>query len=279
MGEGTLFVVATPIGHLGDITVRARQVLGTVHAIFAEDTRQTRKLLDLLGIAPPPLFSMHEHSGSGAIESALERLRRGEQIALVSDAGTPLLSDPGAPLVRAARSEQHSVRSVPGASAVAAALSVTGLGDGRFRFLGFLPREGPERRDGITCCAETQETVVLYEAPHRLTATLRDLAEAMGGRQAVILRELTKLHEEHISGTLDELANLDRAWLGEVVLVLAPWNAKGREEAITDDAVDARIDELYAKGERAKRISDLLEAWCGRPKRQLYERVVSRKPR
>ena len=278
-GPGTLHVVATPIGNLGDITDRARTVLGTASAIFAEDTRQTRKLLDLLHIASPPIFAMHEHSSSGVIESALERLRRGEQIALVSDAGTPLVSDPGAPLVRAARAEGHAVRPVPGVSAVIAALSATALGDGRFRFLAFLPREGPERRDAVALCAETEETVVLYEAPHRLGTTLRELADAMGTREAVVLRELTKLHEEHIGGTLTELAAIDREWMGEIVIVLAPWDAKGRSETVTDDALDARIDALYTQGERAKRISELLAAWCGRPKRELYERVVARKPR
>jgi 16S rRNA (cytidine1402-2'-O)-methyltransferase len=277
--SGTLYVVATPIGNLGDLTQRAREVLGSCQAIYAEDTRTTRKLLDLVHVSAPPLFSMHEHSSAGSIEGALERLRRGEAIALVSDAGTPLVSDPGAPLVRAARAEGHAVRPVPGASAVIAALSATALGDGRFRFLAFLPREGTERREAIALCAETEETVVLYEAPHRLAATLRELAEAMGTREAVVLRELTKLHEEQIGGTLTELAALEREWLGEIVIVLAPWDAKGRAETVTDDALDARIDALYAQGERAKRISELLAAWSGRPKRELYERVVSRKPR
>lgn len=277
--SGTLFVVATPIGNLGDLTQRARDVLGSCQAIYAEDTRTTRKLLDLVHIAAPPLFAMHEHSSAGAIEGALERLRRGETLALVSDAGTPLVSDPGAPLVRAARAEGHAVRPVPGASAVVAALSATALGDGRFRFLAFLPREGPERRKAIALCAETEETVVLYEAPHRLATTLRELADAMGAREAVILRELTKLHEEQISGTLHELAGIDREWLGEIVLVLAPWDAEARREVVTDEALDARIDALYTQGERAKRISELLAAWSGRPKRELYERVVSRKPR
>lgn len=277
--SGTLYVVATPIGNLGDLTQRARDVLGACQAIYAEDTRMTRKLLDLVHVQAPPLFSMHEHSSSSAIEGALERLRRGEDIALVSDAGTPLVSDPGAPLVRAARAEGHPVRPVPGASAVIAALSATALGDGRFRFLAFLPREGPERRDAIALCAETEETVVLYEAPHRLAATLRELAEAMGAREAVVLRELTKLHEEQLSGTLTELAALEREWLGEIVIVLAPWDAKGRAAIVTDEALDARIDALYTQGERAKRISELLAAWSGRPKRELYERVVGRKPR
>ncbi len=276
---GTLFVVATPIGNLGDITTRAREALGAVDAVFAEDTRQTRKLLDLLGIAPPPLFAMHEHSSSAAIEAALERLRRGERIALVSDAGTPLVSDPGAPLVRAARAEGLRVTPVPGPSAVVAALSATAIGDGRFRFFGFLPREGPERREAITACADTEETAVLYEAPHRLASTLRDLADAMPAREAVVLRELTKLHEEQVAGTLEELASLERAWLGEIVLVLAPWNARARAESVSDEALDARIDALYTQGERAKRISELVAAWSGRPKRELYERVVSRKPR
>jgi 16S rRNA (cytidine1402-2'-O)-methyltransferase len=276
---GTLFVVATPIGNLGDMTSRAREVLGGVDAIFAEDTRQTRKLLDLLGIQASHVLAMHEHSSAAAIEGALERLRRGERVALVSDAGTPLVSDPGAPLVRAARAEGVRVTPVPGASAVVAALSATALGDGRFRFFAFLPREGPERRDAVARCAETEETVVVYEAPHRLAVTLRELAEAMPAREAVVLRELTKLHEEQIGGTLAELAALEREWIGEIVIVLAPWNARGRTETVTDEALDARIDALYTQGERAKRISELLAAWSGRPKRELYERVVARKPR
>ncbi len=277
-GGGTLHVVATPIGNLGDVTTRAKEVLAGASAIYAEDTRQTRKLLDLLGIVPPPIASLHEHSRANAIESALERLRRGASVALVSDAGTPLVSDPGAPLVRAARAEGHRVVPVPGACAVVAAVSATALGDGTFRFFGFLPREGPERHAALAKVAGTDETAVIYEAPHRLAATLSALADAMPSRDAVIVRELTKLHEEQVAGTLAQLAGLAREWLGEIVLVLGPWDPAARTEAVDDATLDARIDALYTSGERAKRIADLLAAWSGRPRRELYARVVGRKP-
>jgi 16S rRNA (cytidine1402-2'-O)-methyltransferase len=161
---------------------------------------------------------------------------------------------------------------------VLAALVASGLaGDGRFRFVGFLPREGSARRDAIAQVCETPEPVVLFEAPSRLRATLADIADATPDRRACVARELTKVHEELVRGTCAELARDERAWIGEIAVVLGPHDPAGRAETVDDAALDARIDEALGKGEHAKTIADKLAAWSGRPRRVVYERVVTRK--
>jgi 16S rRNA (cytidine1402-2'-O)-methyltransferase len=190
------------------------------------------------------------------------------------------VSDPGEALVEAAVAAGVPVVAVPGPSAVLAALVASGLaGDGRFRFVGFLPREGSARRDAIALVSETPETVVLYEAPSRTAATLRDLADATPDRRACVARELTKVHEEMVRGTLAELAADAREWIGEIAIVLGPHAPAAREAAIDDAALDARIDEGLARGEHARTIAEKLAAWSGRPKRTVYERVIARKGR
>lgn len=202
---GCLYVVATPLGNLEDLTARAARVLREVPIVAAEDTRRARKLLSHLD-AHPRLVSYHAHSGDGRADALLEHLLNGEDVALVSDAGTPAVSDPGAALVHAAREAGISVVPVAGPSAVAAAVSASGIAGDRFLFLGFLPRKGPERARLLRQAAGSEWTVVFYEAPHRLRELLADLAEAAGvGRRAMVARELTKVHEELRSGTLAEL--------------------------------------------------------------------------
>ena len=222
--SGTLFVVATPIGNLQDLAPRAAETLAAVAVVAAEDTRHTRKLLAHLD-AHPELVSVHQHTPAPRIAALVERLRAGEQVALVTDAGTPSVSDPGGELVRAARAAGIRIVPLPGPSAVAAALSVAGLPADRYRFLGFPPRKGPERRAWLaTAARESPETVVLFEAANRLVALLTDLGEVAGdGRQAVVGRELTKLHEEIKSGTLNELAAyyVEHPARGEVTVVMA----------------------------------------------------------
>lgn len=274
---GTLYVIATPIGNLEDISARALRLLGASDRVAAEDTRRTRALLTHFGIRPKRLEALHAHSSAEDVARTVEALRAGEDVALVTDAGTPLVSDPGDALVRAAIDAGVPVVPVPGASAALTGLAASGLGGGAFRFLGFLPREGTARREALTRVAETPEVVVLFEAPNRTRATLGDLAEATPDRPACVARELTKLHEEFVRGTLRELAADEREWRGEVVLVLGPHDAAGREQAVTDEAIDARIAEALARGEHAKSIAERVAAWSGRPKRSIYERVVARK--
>jgi 16S rRNA (cytidine1402-2'-O)-methyltransferase len=243
---GTLFVVATPIGNRGDLTERARETLASVDLIAAEDTRHTGRLLAQLGIGTA-LLALHEHNEAARAEELVARLRQGARIALVSDAGTPLISDPGFRLVAAAAAAGVAVVPIPGACAAVAALSVAGLPTDRFVFEGFLPARAGARRTRLSALAAETRTLVFYEAPHRISETLADLAVAFGAaRDAVLARELTKLHETVYRGSLGELAeraaadsNMAR---GEAVLVVA-----GAAEHAAPGAADVeRLDRLLA---------------------------------
>jgi 16S rRNA (cytidine1402-2'-O)-methyltransferase len=221
---GRLEVVATPIGNLGDLAPRARQALLEADIIAAEDTRRTGTLLAALGISGN-LISLHEHNESSRIDSLVQELRAGKVIVLVSDAGTPLLSDPGYSLVRAAAAAGLEIRAIPGASALTAALSIAGLPTDRFVFEGFLPARAGERRTALAGLAAETRTLVLFEAPHRIAETLSDLAQLFGAeRRAVVARELTKLHESVYRGTLAQLAAVAAAEpnmaRGEITLVI-----------------------------------------------------------
>jgi 16S rRNA (cytidine1402-2'-O)-methyltransferase len=204
-GSGTLFVVATPIGNLGDIGARALDTLRNAAAVCAEDTRRSGQLLAHFGIATP-LLALHEHNEDAIAQKLVARLLAGESLALVSDAGTPLVSDPGFRLVRAARAAGVKVSPVPGASALIAALSVAGLPSDRFAFEGFLPAKASARRDRLQPLVAEPRTLIFYESSHRIAETLADMAQAFGGeRPAVLARELTKLFETVLDGTLAEL--------------------------------------------------------------------------
>ena len=203
---GTLLVVATPIGNLADLSPRAREALARAAVVAAEDTRHTRTLLAATGVATP-LLSLHAHNEPQRVPELLARLAAGEDVALVSDAGTPLLSDPGFELVRRAAEAGFVVHSIPGPSAITAALAVAGLPTQRFCFEGFLPARAAERRATLASLAHEPRTLVFFEAPHRIQATLADLAAEFGAdRPAVVARELTKAHETLYRGTLGELA-------------------------------------------------------------------------
>ncbi|HVN99966.1 MAG TPA: 16S rRNA (cytidine(1402)-2'-O)-methyltransferase [Steroidobacteraceae bacterium] len=228
-------MIATPIGNFGDLGPRARECLGQATLVLAEDTRRTSALLAACGISRP-LLSLHDHNEADRVDALLERLRRGEVLALVSDAGTPLLSDPGFILVRAVAAAGFEVRSIAGPSAVTAALAVAGLPTDRFVFEGFLPARAGERSAALARLAQEPRTLVLFEAPHRIAATLRQLADAFGAdRNAVIARELTKTHESIYRGTLAQLAaralaDADLA-RGEITLVIAGAPAAGEGDA------------------------------------------------
>jgi 16S rRNA (cytidine1402-2'-O)-methyltransferase len=230
---GRLAVISTPIGNLGDLSPRAREELATAELVAAEDTRRTGQLLTTLGLARP-LISLHEHNESERIGELLEKLRNGARIALVSDAGTPLLSDPGFELVRRVSQEGMPVVAVPGPSAITAALSIAGLPTERFTFEGFLPARLAERRTRIAELKEETRTLVFFEAPHRIAESLEDLAAGFGAaRRAAVARELTKVFETVYRGTLAELAAQARSdsnfSRGEITMVIegAPRAAPG----------------------------------------------------
>jgi 16S rRNA (cytidine1402-2'-O)-methyltransferase len=243
---GRLEVVGTPIGNLGDLTPRAREVLGSADLIAAEDTRRTATLLAAIGISGK-LISLHEHNESSRIDALVAELKAGKTVALVSDAGTPLLSDPGYALVRAAAAAGIEVRAVPGASALTAALSIAGLPTDRLVFEGFLPARTGERRTALARLAVETRTLVLFEAPHRIAATLADLVHLFGAqRRAVIARELTKLHEAVYRGTLAELSALAQSdpnlARGEITLLTE--GARTSSEDGADRALLARTLKL-----------------------------------
>lgn len=241
----SLFVVSTPIGNLGDITQRAVQVLREADVVLAEDTRRTSILLRHLDIRTR-LVSAHEHNEAGRARSVVEMLREGKRVALVSDAGTPLLSDPGARIVAEVVQAGFAVIPIPGASALLAALVASGMEADTFTFLGFPPRKGPERAEVLEEIASSPRTSVLYESPNRVAKLLADLAEACGAeRRVAVGRELTKLHEEMVRGTLAEAAAHFAAGevLGEIVVVVA---GRPRDEQ-ADVAVDALAGESLAK--------------------------------
>ena len=251
---GTLFLVATPIGHLEDISARALRILREVDLVAAEDTRHTRRLLQHFGISTR-LVSLHEHNERARATSLVERVRAGQNVALVTDAGSPGIADPGYPLVRAAISAEVRVESVPGPSAVITALQVSGLPTDAFLFAGFLPPRGAARRRRLEELSERRETVVVFESPHRIDAALADLEEVWGERPIALARELTKIHEQVLRGTAREV----RAALepdrrrGEMVLVLG---GRTRERARDERREDPDATHRSARERAARREGD-----------------------
>ncbi len=265
---GVLHVVSTPIGNLGDITARAIDVLSSVTVILAEDTRHSRVLADRFGIRTP-MQSYHEHNEAAATPRLIERLAAGESMALITDAGTPLVSDPGARLVRAAIDAGVRVSPVPGASAVLAALVGAGLAADRFTFFGFLPRKGADRTRTLEEIAALAHTAVLYEAPGRTAETLRALAAAgAGARQAAVARELTKQFEEFRRGTVDALAAYyeESEPRGEVVVVI-----DGAGPVVVDEAaLRERAAALRASGMSARDVTRVLMETAHAPRNLAY---------
>jgi 16S rRNA (cytidine1402-2'-O)-methyltransferase len=238
----TLFIVSTPIGNLSDITRRAETVLGEVAVVYAEDTRRSRVLIDHLGLSVP-LVSLHEHNEMARSSAVLEKLISGVDVALITDAGTPLVSDPGARLVKVVAESGHLVVPIPGASAVLAALVGAGLPSDRFCFLGFVPRKGEERAAFIARVADSNETTVLFESPERLAKLLKDLIAEVGGeRRIAVARELTKMHEEFVRGTLSEVDSYYQKTRprGEVTVVIEPSDGI-REASSLDEAINRAV--------------------------------------
>ena len=269
--SGTLYIVATPIGNLEDITLRAVRVLGEVDLIACEDTRQTRKLLDRYSIAKP-LVSYHEHNERVRAADLLRDLEAGKNIALVSDAGTPLIADPGYRLVEQARQMGIPVSPIPGPSAVLAALSGSGLATDSFSFHGFLPAKKGQRRTFLDAFRGSQATLVFYEAPHRILDTLEDIEEVLGPRPVVIARELTKVHEEFLRGTAAELREAlgkRPSVKGEITLMVGKSETTEVDETPVAEAVEKLVESGVPRMEALKTVARRR----GLSKREVYKQL------
>jgi len=273
---GTLYLVSTPIGNLEDLSARAARVLGEVQTVLAEDTRRTGILLRHLGLSTP-LLSLHAHNEDGRAENVLARLESGAELALVSDAGTPLVSDPGERLVRRVLAAGHDVVPIPGASAILHALVGSGLPAVPFTFLGFFPRKGRERDEALDRIALARETVVVFESPERISKTLADLESRCGAeRHAAVGRELTKLHEEFRRGTLGELARMYSALedlKGEVTLVVAPIEGDGVFHPVDEEAGRALAEAMLRSGLSPSRAARDLAQRLGVSRNRAYALV------
>ncbi len=274
MPGGTLYVVATPLGHLGDLTARVTETLRSVPIVAAEDTRRTRALLSHLD-AHPRLVAYHAHAAPAVTTAILEAIRDGKDVALVTDAGTPAVSDPGGVLVDRVRRAGFRVVPLPGPSAVAAALSAAGLPADRYVFLGFLPRKGAERSRMLERVGREDWTMVAFESPERVRSLLADLIEACGAdRLAVLAREMTKVHEEFRAGTLGELATSlgsDESLKGECTVVIAGRPRTGRSE--DGERIGQAADRLLAAGVSRREVTALLVELFGASRNEAYARV------
>jgi len=269
-----LYIVATPIGNLGDITIRALQILAGSERIACEDTRTTRRLLDRFGIETP-MTAYHDHSPPAIRQRIIAWLDAGETIALVSDAGTPLLSDPGFKLVGDAISAGHAVVPIPGPSSLTAALCAAGLPSDAFFFAGFLPAKAAARKSRLRELASIPATIIILESPKRLAASLADMAAVLGGeRRAALCREMTKLHETFDRQSLAALAAdyAEKTVKGEIVLVVGP--ADEIRPALSQEAIDALLAEALADGS-VRDAADRVAAETGLPRRSLYQRALA----
>ena len=272
-----LYLVATPIGNARDISLRALDILRSADLIACEDTRITSKLLAIHGIAGISLCAYHDHNAAQMRPVLLAALAQGKRVALVSDAGMPLIADPGYRLARAAREAGHYVTSAPGASAALAALALSGLPTDRFFFAGFLPERAGQRRSAIRAIAAVPGTLICYEAPQRLQACLADLAAMLGPRPACVARELTKLFEELRHGDLAQLAahyERDGAPKGEIVIVIGPPQADQQHDtAAQEAALDAALAAALGRSPFKQALADVA-ASTGLPRRQVYARAL-----
>lgn len=272
--SGTLYLIATPIGNLGDLSPRAAETLENADFIAAEDTRVTMKLLSHLGLKKP-MVSYHEHNKASAGPAILSRLLAGENCALATDAGTPAISDPGEDLVRLCAENGVTVQAIPGCCALISALAVSGLPTGRFVFEGFLPVNKAERRERLQNLLGEERTLIFYEAPHRLRTTLDDLLSAFGDRSAALCRELTKLHEDTMRTTLARAVDWyqENEPRGEYVLVISGAE-RTAETAVTLEQGVAMVLERREKGERMKDAVRQVAADTGLARNELYDAAL-----
>lgn len=272
--EPTLFVVATPIGNLSDITLRAIDTLRAVDLVVAEDTRRSRALLSHLGIAGKPVRCIDAHSSQRDVAAVVDELRQGRSIALLTDAGTPVVSDPGHALVVACRAESLTVVPIPGPSAVTTAIAGCGLVENGFWFAGFLPRKGSKRRAQLERIASFPDAVVLFESPQRTLATLSELAERQPNRLACVARELTKKFEEFKVAPLAEWARQTHEFRGEITLVLAPVAELEARDELTEEERDAFARAVVAGAASSKDATQRLVDALGMSKREAYQLVL-----
>mgnify|MGYP003921279335 CR=1 FL=1 len=273
--SGTLYIVATPIGNLGDMVPRAVETLQSVSVIACEDTRHSKKLLDHFSI-DKPCIAYHDHTDKKSSYNILKRLRAGEDVALISDAGTPLISDPGYRLVSEARQQGYSVIPIPGASAVVAALSVSGLPTDKFKFMGFLPAKSTQRKTSLSAVKGSAETMVYYEAPHRIADTIADMLDIFGAdRPAFMAREISKTFETYLQGSMAELLALVQAdsnqQRGEIVLVIA--GAANESDVVSVDS--EKVLGLLLKELPLTKAASLTAKISGGDKKQLYQLGLS----
>jgi 16S rRNA (cytidine1402-2'-O)-methyltransferase len=271
---GSLYVVATPIGNLGDLTLRATETLSKVDVIACEDTRRTGNLLRHIGAKDFRYAVVNEHTEYDATNQIVDALNNGDDVALVSDAGTPGISDPGSLLVQAVIEAGHQVVPIPGASAAISTLSVGGLDTRRFFFEGFLPRDGKERTDRLAFLKSVPVTTVVYEAPHRIVKTLNELQQNLGGERRVVLaRELTKIHEEiwrgSISDAIEHISNAEP--IGEYVILI---ESAPPRPAVTEDLIDSALKSALVDGRSVKDAANDVADMFQLPKRDLYERAL-----
>lgn len=269
----TLFVVGTPIGHLSDLTSRAVEALSSAHFVVAEDTRRARQLLSHLGIAGKSLSCIDAHASERDLQQVAARIANGEQCAMVTDAGMPSVSDPGAALVATCRAQGVGIVVIPGPSAVTTALAASGFGGTGFWFAGFLPRKGEKRALTLTAIAEFEDSVVFFEAPTRMQETLSDLAEMMPERELCVARELTKQFEEVQIKPVREWASTERQWRGELTLVLAP-QALAEPSATPEADLDLLIAPRLARGLSPKSVSEELAPLLRLSRRTIYQRAL-----
>lgn len=272
---GTLYIVATPIGNLEDITLRALRVLKEVDLIAAEDTRHTRILLDHHGIHAS-VTSYHEHNERAKAQELVRQLEKGVNIALVSDAGTPAISDPGYRLILTAITAGARVVPIPGASALTAVLSASGLPTDGFVFEGFLPAKQQQRRSRLQTLCREIKTLIFYEAPHRLRECLGDIREILGDREMTLAREVTKVHEEFLRGPVSQILQqiAERQIKGEVTLVVRGWD---QQTAVSLQEVKQEAHELLAQGMRVKEVAEVLGEKYGYAKKEIYRIAVEQK--
>lgn len=275
MSVPTLFVVATPIGNLSDITLRAIETLKNVELVVAEDTRRSRALLSHLGITGKPVHCIDAHSSARDVAAVVEELRQGRSVALLTDAGTPVVSDPGFALVTACRAESLTVVPIPGPSAVTTAIAGCGLVENGFWFAGFLPRKGSKRKAYLERIANFPDAVVLFESPQRTYATLHELAERQPHRLACVARELTKKFEEFVTAPLSEWSREEREFRGEITLVLAPVAEAELSDELSAEERDELIRSLVARTSSAKDATRSLVEALGMSKRDAYQLVLT----
>ena len=269
---GTLYIVATPIGNLEDITLRAIRVLKEVDLIVAEDTRHTLKLLNHLEISKP-LISYHRHNEDVKTEILIEELKQGKNLALVSDAGTPGICDPGEEVIKRCIEEEIKIVPIPGACAMINALICSGLDTKEFAFIGFLPLNKKNRKEKLEEIRKETKTTILYEAPHKLETTLKDLKEIIGDRKIVLAREITKIHEEYIRENIDELIEKAKDIKGEIVLILEG-SKKNKEEFWTNLSIEEHYKYYEEKGLNKKEIIKQIAKDRNVNKNEIYQKFL-----